>query len=75
LLGFGRRAVLGFELLEQLDGREVVPALLFERAAAQLVGIGDAVVVLVTQRLKSGCRRLFRDDDGAWFYSSGGRKR
>jgi hypothetical protein len=61
--------------LEQLDGREVVPALLLERAAADLVGIDNAVVALIAGRFWFGRQRFFGVSDGVRFYSSGGRNR
>ena len=71
LLRLARRARFGLQLLEQLDGGQVVPALLLQRASAKLVLLGDAVVALVARRLWLGGG----NGSGVWFYSSGARKR
>jgi hypothetical protein len=54
--------------LEDLDGSEVVAALLFEGTDADLVLVGDAVVPRVPNRRRLVGRR-------GWFYCSGGRNR
>jgi hypothetical protein len=52
----GRRPALRFELLEQLDGREVVQVLALQRTSAKAVRLGDPVVALVALRFRFGIR-------------------
>ena len=59
---FGRRSSLRFEVLEQFDGREIVSAFLLERADADLVLIGNPIIILVSERLGFGNDRFDRGD-------------
>ena len=68
LLVLGCRAAVGIEALEQRDGLKVGATLLFERAGPDPVGVDDAVIARIAQRLRFG-RRLRFDR-----YFSGGRK-
>ena len=49
LLRFGRRALLGFDLFQQLDGGQICAALPFQRPGPKLVRIRDAVIMLVAR--------------------------
>jgi hypothetical protein len=47
LLIFGRFAIFRIESVRKLDGRKVVPTLLFQRAAAECILSADAIIVRV----------------------------
>jgi hypothetical protein len=54
LLLRSRRAPLGFESFQQLDGREVILTFPFERTGPELVSGGNPIIVLVSKRFICG---------------------
>jgi hypothetical protein len=73
LLVLGCRAAVGFEALEQRDGFKVGAAFLLQRAGSDPVGISDAIIARIAERLRFG-----GDLRNVWcvrrLYFSGGRK-
>ena len=73
VLVVGRHA-FAFECEQQFNRGEIGAALLLERANADFVGVGNAVVVLVSQRLGLGRNRVGNYDFFPGLGVSGGRK-
>ena len=55
----GGISVFGLEFANQPDGGKIGPALFLERALAHAIGIGDAIIILITDyAVSSGVNKM-----------------